>query len=158
MTWWWILLLVLVLLLIFSLIWNRGTVRKEFWFDVEQKDRVEQVTPKGKFTERTDFFTVYADPKETMPIGEYMIERTDLIRPDEIVQMGKGFFIFPEGTITFDISLKRKESGEDPSSIDAGYIFNYPIIVGTGAYRDLRGTVTFDVKSTLRRVEVNGWY
>jgi len=130
---------------------------KILWFDVIQDNRISETITKGAFTERIDYFNVYNDEDETSLGGTYMIIRNDLeiTKDKKIAQLGQAVFYFEDGSINISIPILRDDSGIDPSVIDPGYIYSYPIIGGTGNYLQAKGYVTFDVKTTLRKVIIN---
>jgi hypothetical protein len=145
----------IIILLILMYIFNNQTII--LWFDVNRDDRISETITKGNFTERIDYFNVYKDEQETIKAGTYMIIRNDLEIPEDkqIAQLGQGAFYFNDGVINFSLPILRDDDGSDPSAIDPGYIFTYPIIGGRGRYSNITGSVTFDVKTTLRKVIIN---
>jgi hypothetical protein len=152
-----IIFLILAILLLIVLFYITKYQTRVLWFDVVQDDRISETITKGAFTERIDYFNVYNDEKETSLAGTYMLIRNDLeiLEDKKIAQLGQGAFYFNDGAINFSLPILRDDSGVDPAVIDPGYVFSYPIIGGTGRYLQATGYVTFDVKTTLRKVIIN---
>lgn len=151
--WFWVIFIVLILLLVWWIAQPTVPI-KTVYFDINQPARGTYMQPLGPdLTQRIDWFDVYATRSATQRLGNYFIQRYDVDMPatQELLQSGTGTFYFPEGTITFALTIRRKETDGDPSTIDRGYVFSYPLIAGTGRYAGIRGQVTFDTVASSQR-------
>lgn len=153
----WLILVIIVLFILWAL-WVTRPPFRVVYFDTQQAARgsySQSLAP--ALTQRIDWFEVYRNPGETIPAGRYFAERYDVEFPatTQLLQSGTGTFYFPEGNIIFALTILRPEQDADPSTIDPGHIYTYPLLTGTGQYTGIQGTVTFDATTNHRRVIFN---